>query len=147
MSNQPAYTDKQKEELTRLFAGILYDAMWEARPAKMGAVAAKLLSESRKHDWFQYEGNEYGVLRHMEDAGVYGIFDFFPDKQAKLYLYVFSVDFRLYANRLGLPKEKFVNGLANPKSRATKPTLEVMRGDVSATGNKRMNMRGSLSGR
>lgn len=147
MAGSPLYTDKQKEELTRIFAEILYDAMWEVRPAKMEKVAERLLAEVRKLSWFHYEGNRYGILRHLEETGVYGVYDFFPDKQAKLYLRVFSRSFQMYANRVGLPKDKFVRGLASPKSGAQKPTPEIMRGDVSASGNKRMNMRIPLSGK
>lgn len=147
MAGSTLYTDKQKEELTKLFAGILYDAMWEPRPAKMERVAEKLLTEVLKLDWFHFEGNRYGILRHLEETGVYGVFDFFPDRQAKLYLRVFSKSFQTYANRVGLPKDKFVRGLASPKSGARKPTPEIMRGDVSASGTKRMNMRTPLSGK
>lgn len=142
MTVSPVYTDKEKEELTRLFAGALYDAIWEPRPAKIEKMADKLLAEARKLDWFRYEGNRYGILRHLEEAGVYGVFDFFPEKQAKLYLRaVFSERFQKYGRQVGLPREKFVKGLADPKSGAQKPTEAMKRGDVSSTGSKRMNMR------
>lgn len=147
MTTSSLYTDKQKEELSRLFAGILYDGMSEPHPAKMETVAERFLVEARKLDWFHFEGNRYGVLRHLEEASVYGIYDFFPDKQSKLYLRTFSSSFQSYANKTGLPREKFINGFVNPKSGAKKPTPEMMRGDVSASGTKRMNMRRQFSGK
>lgn len=149
MTESARYTDEQKNELTRLFAGLLYDAMQEIHPSKIDKLTEKLLAEARTREWFRYDKSKYGVLRHLEEAGVYGVYDFFPEGRSTLYLRaVFSVPFQERVRQTRPSKEAFIQKLMNPKiSGAHKPSPEEMRGNTSVAGGKRMNMHTPLSSR
>jgi hypothetical protein len=152
MADQSTYTDEQKEELSRMLAEALHDALQGARPAKVGEMAKRLLAEARKLGWFRNDENknEYSTLRHLEEAGVYGAFDFFPDKLATLYLRaIFESPFQDFVRQARPSKQEFVRRFGNKKfSRARKPSHSAMLGDTSANGgNRQPNMRGMLSGR
>lgn len=117
-----AYTEEERKELSKLFAEALYDALQAKHPDWMIKVTREVNAQAQKLPWFRYRGNEYGLLRHLEEMGVYGVFDFPTDRRSALYLHaVFGERFCIFAKQHGLSKNGFVKGLTNPKSEATKP--------------------------
>ncbi len=135
------YTEEQKHELSQVFARLLYELTANVDHSEfMGRLAVQFLAEIRNFPWCVYHGNEHGVLRHMEEAGVYGVYHFYHDKRTSLYMRaIYSDKFCRYMNQPRRPSlEAFLK--AFPKSAARKPTRELMIGNVSSVGKARTNI-------
>lgn len=141
-----AYTTEQKEQLSDLFAEALYEFLFEQPSSvRLVGLAEQLHKKMGSLSWFQYGGNEFGILRYLEEEEVYGIFHFHADKRVSLYLHaVYSVKFAGWVKKKRPSKEAFKK--AFPKSEAAKPSAELMRGSpASITQRKRADGQAQFS--
>lgn len=117
------YGEEQREELSRLFAAQLFVGIRDQHAAPMGLVTERLLKDLRKLPWFSFQGNEHGLLRHLEESGVYGAYACGPNRLATLYMHaVFSEQFIKWVRMRNPSQEAFVKVF--PKSGAHPPAFE-----------------------
>jgi hypothetical protein len=133
------YSKEQKEILSQLFASTVFRLIQERRDARMGDVTERMFKQMKTLSWCESLKSKSSALKHLEDAGVYGVYDMPEDKHVMFYIsVVYSAKFSLWFSEnliRNLTEAAFLRAFA--KSSAQKPTAERLTGRRGVTGRNR----------
>lgn len=133
------YSKEQKEILSNLFASTVFRLIQERRDARLGDVTERMLTQMKTLPWCEGLKSKSSVLKHLEDARVYGVYDIPEDKHAMFYISVVcSPKFFLWFSKnliRNLTEAAFLRAFA--KSSAQRPTAERLTGRRGVTGKNR----------
>jgi hypothetical protein len=112
------YTEKQKAQLDRIALTALYRGFLKV--SLLQEVLEEIARTTSVFPWFSRQDNLIQLLKHLEEAGVAGMYEFDLHRQTRLYFsLIFPQSFFAWAGMADRSMESFLSNV--PKAKPHKP--------------------------